>query len=55
MSPYHALGEGEKARVFRVRIEHTAFLKASIHYRLTFKKWRERLLELFVSALCQMS
>lgn len=55
MSPYHALGEGGKAGVLRVRTEHTAFLQASIHCRLTSKKWREWFLQLFVSALCQMS
>lgn len=54
MSPYYGL-EGEKPRVPRMRIEHTAFFLASIRYRLTFKKWREWFLQLFVSALCQMS
>jgi len=41
MSPYHALGEGQKIGVLRVRIKHTALLRSSVHYRLTFKKWRE--------------
>lgn len=47
------LEKGGETRVLRVRIEHTAFLEASLHYRSTYKKWRECFWQLFVP-LCQI-
>lgn len=42
-----------QVRVLRVSIEHTAFLQASVHYRLTLKNWRECFFAAF--CLCSMS
>lgn len=47
------LEKGGKTRVLRVRIEHTVFLEASLHYRSTYKNGGN-FLAAFCPFICQM-